>query len=114
LLRAVIAPKSTYHGVLRFTNGLNVHTRTHHGMQMHQVFLAVHVCHDNNVVHRDLKPENFLFATPEDDAQLKVFFIISNRSMGQLAPTRNMDYTDLCFIVCVILLVPHTPVALCL
>ena len=37
-----------------------------------QLLSAVDYCHDQNVVHRDIKPENLLYATPSDDAVLKL------------------------------------------
>ncbi|KAL7108183.1 hypothetical protein ACP275_06G098700 [Erythranthe tilingii] len=37
-----------------------------------QMLSVVAFCHLQGVVHRDLKPENFLFATKDEDAQMKV------------------------------------------
>ncbi|KAL1550655.1 CDPK-related kinase 6 [Salvia divinorum] len=37
-----------------------------------QMLSVVSFCHLQGVVHRDLKPENFLFATKDEDAQMKV------------------------------------------
>ena len=33
---------------------------------------VVGACHMKGVIHRDLKPENFLFATEEEDSELKI------------------------------------------
>ncbi|KAL1565495.1 CDPK-related kinase 4 [Salvia divinorum] len=37
-----------------------------------QMLSVVAFCHLQGVVHRDLKPENFLFATKDEDSQMKV------------------------------------------
>ncbi|CAK4163311.1 unnamed protein product [Aphanomyces euteiches] len=44
---------------------------------------AVKHCHDKDICHRDLKPENFLFATKDEDAELKVIdFGLSRTDSG--------------------------------
>lgn len=37
-----------------------------------QILSAIDYCHDRRIVHRDLKPENLLYASPDDDAVLKL------------------------------------------
>lgn len=37
-----------------------------------QILLAINYCHNNGVCHRDLKPENFIFASKEDDSDIKI------------------------------------------
>jgi calcium-dependent protein kinase len=37
-----------------------------------QILQAINYCHNNGVCHRDLKPENFIFATKNDDADVKI------------------------------------------
>eukprot|EP01036_Dinobryon_divergens_P025944 gene25944-34543_t len=39
---------------------------------LHQIVIAIQYCHSRNIVHRDLKPENILYATPDQDAVLKL------------------------------------------
>ena len=37
-----------------------------------QMLEVVGACHMKGVIHRDLKPENFLFATEQEDSELKI------------------------------------------
>lgn len=37
-----------------------------------QILQALNYCHTMNIVHRDLKPENFLFASKDQDSDLKI------------------------------------------
>mmetsp|Transcript_26053 Transcript_26053/g.43400 ORF Transcript_26053/g.43400 Transcript_26053/m.43400 type:complete len:353 (+) Transcript_26053:183-1241(+) len=37
-----------------------------------EIAVAINYCHEKDIVHRDLKPENILYASPADDAALKL------------------------------------------
>lgn len=37
-----------------------------------QILQAINYCHNNGVCHRDLKPENFIFATKDEDSDIKI------------------------------------------
>lgn len=50
---------------------------------MQKAFSAVKHIHNLGVVHRDLKPENFLFASKEDDAELKLIDFGLSKYIGE-------------------------------
>jgi cyclin-dependent kinase-like len=57
----------------------------------HQLIMALHWCHSNNVVHRDLKPENLLIHTrPGDVGQLK----LCDFGFARLLPGPDQSITD--------------------
>lgn len=37
-----------------------------------QILQAINYCHNNGVCHRDLKPENFIFATKDNESDIKI------------------------------------------
>ena len=51
-----------------------------------QLLNALHYCHERNIVHRDLKPENLLYASPDDNDELKLadFGLASIVNQGEL------------------------------